>query len=68
MSDEPLLQVEDLCVRYGERLACRDVSLALWPGEVVAIVGEIGFRQDDAAQCHMRPGQGASGLGAVSRC
>ncbi|MGO9134493.1 MAG: phosphonate C-P lyase system protein PhnK [Methylovirgula sp.] len=38
----PLLQVEDLCVRYGERLACRNVSLDLWPGEVVAIVGESG--------------------------
>jgi putative phosphonate transport system ATP-binding protein len=42
MSDEPLLDVRNLSRRYGDRVACRDVSLSLWPGEVLAIVGESG--------------------------
>ena len=42
MSERPLLEVAGLTKRYGERLACREVSFALWPGEVVAIVGESG--------------------------
>lgn len=39
---EPLLQVRGLTKRYGDRLACADVSFDLVPGEVLAIVGESG--------------------------
>jgi len=39
---EPLLQVRSLTKRYGDRLACADVSFDLVPGEVLAIVGESG--------------------------
>ena len=42
MSDEPLLEVQGLNVRYGERAACNDVSFSVWPGEVLAVVGESG--------------------------
>ena len=38
----PVLEAESLTRRYGERLGCRDVSLKLWPGEVLGIVGESG--------------------------
>ncbi|WP_342107417.1 phosphonate C-P lyase system protein PhnK [Methylobacterium sp. SI9] len=39
---DPLLQVRGLTKRYGDRLACADVSFDLVPGEVLAIVGESG--------------------------
>ena len=42
MSEPPLLDVRGLSVRYGDRLACREVDFTLWPGEVLAIVGESG--------------------------
>ena len=37
-----LLSVEDLTVRYGARIGCRDVSFTLDAGEVLGIVGESG--------------------------
>lgn len=42
MSSNPLLTVQGLTKRYGSRVACRDVSFELWPGEVLGIVGESG--------------------------
>jgi ABC-type phosphonate transport system ATPase subunit len=39
---KPLLEAEGLQLRFGAVRALDDVSLALWPGEVVAIVGESG--------------------------
>ena len=39
-NDEPLLMAEGLGKSYGRLQACRDVSFALYPGEVLAIVGE----------------------------
>ena len=38
--DEPLLVADHLGKNYGRLIACRDVSFALYPGEVLAIVGE----------------------------
>jgi putative phosphonate transport system ATP-binding protein len=40
--DPPLLAVEQLSMRYGPRVACRDVSFELWPGEVLGVIGESG--------------------------
>ena len=37
--DAPLLVAEGLAKSYGTLTACRDVSFALYPGEVLAIVG-----------------------------
>ena len=39
---EPLLWIEGLCLAAGERALLRDFSLAMAPGEFVAIVGESG--------------------------
>ncbi len=51
MSDEqPLLAADGLGKHYGERIGCRDVSFALWPGEVLAVVGEFGLGQVDPAE------------------
>ena len=36
-ADQPLLVAEGLAKNYGRLAACRDVSFALYPGEVLAI-------------------------------
>ncbi len=37
-----LLSVRDVSHYYGDRIGCRNISLDLWPGEVLGIVGESG--------------------------
>ncbi len=41
-SESPLLQAEGIEKRFGRVHACNDVSLDLYPGEVLGIVGESG--------------------------
>ena len=41
-SDQPLLTADRLTKSYGRLTACREVSFALYPGEVLAIVGDNG--------------------------
>jgi putative phosphonate transport system ATP-binding protein len=50
-TDEPLLDVRGLSKRYGARVACEDISFALWPGEVLAIVGESGAGKTTLMRC-----------------
>lgn len=38
----PLLEVSDLNKRFGQTVACNNISFDLWPGEVLGIVGESG--------------------------
>ncbi len=40
--ERPLLVADGLTRRYGARIACRDISLSIYEGEVLAIVGESG--------------------------
>jgi len=40
--DQPLLRAEGLTKLYGTRVGCRDVSLDIHEGEVIAVVGESG--------------------------
>ncbi len=42
MSEQPLLIAEGLSKNYGARIGCRDVSLEVYPGEVLEVVGESG--------------------------
>ncbi|QFR32944.1 phosphonate C-P lyase system protein PhnK [Ancylobacter sp. TS-1] len=42
MTEQPLLIAEGLSKNYGARIGCRDVSLEVHPGEVLAVVGESG--------------------------
>jgi len=46
---KPLLQVDNLCIAYGNTEAVRGVSLALAPGESVAIVGGSGSGKTQTA-------------------
>jgi ABC-type branched-subunit amino acid transport system ATPase component len=41
-ADTPLLAVSDLFVRYGQVEALHGVSLAVYPGEIVALIGSNG--------------------------
>ncbi len=47
----PLLQVEGLTKRYGNRIGCADVAFDLWPGEVLGIVGESGSGKSTLLSC-----------------
>lgn len=48
---QPLLQAENVCVRFGVRTACDNVNLALYPGEVLGIVGESGSGKTTLLNC-----------------
>ena len=42
LATEPLLEVENLSVRYGEIVAVRDLSFSIRPGELLALLGPNG--------------------------
>src|SRR5215469_761157 len=49
--EPPLLRVLGLGRNFGERVACRDVSFDLWPGEVLGVVGESGSGKTTLLNC-----------------
>jgi putative phosphonate transport system ATP-binding protein len=60
--DPPLLAVAGLCKSFGAQIACRDVSFALWPGEVLGVVGESGSGKTTLLNCvsaRLRPDAGS---------
>jgi putative phosphonate transport system ATP-binding protein len=60
-AEPPLLDVRGMGKNFGARVACRDVSLALWPGEVLGVVGESGSGKTTLLNClaaRLRPDAG----------
>jgi putative phosphonate transport system ATP-binding protein len=50
-AEAPLLNVAGLGKSFGARVACRDVSFELWPGEVLGVVGESGSGKTTLLNC-----------------
>ena len=62
MSDAALLSARKVGKRFGGRVACRDVSFDLWPGEVLGIVGESGSGKTTLLNClagRLEPDEGS---------
>ena len=49
--ETPLLRISELCKSFGPIVACRNVSFALWPGEVLGVVGESGSGKTTLLNC-----------------
>src|SRR5690348_16651424 len=49
--EPPLLRVSGLSKSFGAVVACRNVSFALWPGEVLGVVGESGSGKTTLLNC-----------------
>ena len=50
-ADAPLLRARGITHSYGERVGCRDISIDLWPGEVLGVVGESGSGKTTLLNC-----------------
>jgi putative phosphonate transport system ATP-binding protein len=62
-SNLPLLHAENLSKRFGNQIACDNVNLTLYPGEVLGIVGESGSGK--TTLLHSLAGQRAPDAGRV---
>ena len=47
----PILTIEGLNRSFGNRVACRNISFDLWPGEVLGVVGESGSGKTTLLNC-----------------
>jgi putative phosphonate transport system ATP-binding protein len=50
-SESPILKVKDLSFKYAQRLAFEAISFDLYPGEIIALVGESGCGKTTLLRC-----------------
>jgi putative phosphonate transport system ATP-binding protein len=50
-ADTPILVADSVTRMYGARTGCADVSVSLWPGEVLGVVGESGSGKSTLLRC-----------------
>ncbi len=62
MSNDTILKVEHLSMRFGGLMAINDFSFEAKRGEITALIGPNGGRQDDRLQLHHRLLQADDGL------
>src|SRR6185437_800076 len=58
----PLLALDAVSIAYGRTLAVQDLSLEIWPGEVVTLLGANGAGKTSTLRCIsglLRPSAGA---------
>ena len=67
-ADGPLLTAEGLTKHYGPRIGCADVSLEIYDGEVLAVVGESGLGQVDAAVAAVDPARADARQRSATAC
>ncbi len=64
---EPLLQAEKLTIRYGDFAAVRDVTLAIQPEQVTAIIGPSGCGKSTLLRAMNRMNDFIEGVGVSGR-
>jgi ABC-2 type transport system ATP-binding protein len=65
MSSEIVIAIERLSVRYGKRIACADVSLAVRRGAVYALLGRNGAGKSSLVRCLLGEQKSTSGHAAL---
>ena len=55
------VELDNLTLAYGKTVAVEDLSLGIRKGELIALLGPVGLRQDDDDAGHRRPLEAALG-------